>query len=407
LADKSLKYKPSKAIVYCTLKDEVNEFYDALNTMKKGCEFLQEFELFKLYSDPSPEMKKSLQKFTNHKGKSIMINIRMLNDGINVPDIDTVLFTNPMKSKPDIIQRIFRARRTMKGRPDKIAYVIIPVTAYNIKDGMYDMILQVLQELIEGNDPSVIMFRKQERDRRGGSGMGGNSIGQENLFDGVFMEPEAQHFIINDIDNIFAFMGLYHAVLRATKMYPMTINEICEYININQLTNFVVAYDACKQMCANMVMNGKLIYDEVGFKYYNAGAYDKSEHELEFREFLNKMSVLQITDESSYNQYYVSGDFDKFKQDPVSYFKVFGFNWGMVRPLEEKSYDFNTCKEVIAKLLENEEIKKHIMGINGYVKRIKFLRKKDQHIPHQEKIKEYYKLKNMIDLHKLLRETND
>lgn len=401
LADTSLKYKPSKVIIYCTLKKEVNEFYNALQLMKEECELLREFELFKLYSDFDSGMDQSLRRFTNYEGKSIMINIRMLNDGINVPDIDTILFTNPITSKPDIIQRIFRARRALITRPDKMAYIIIPVSIYDIRDEMYSMVLKVLQELIEANDPSVIVLKKKYKER-GEKTSGVKLIDDQNdSFDYKFMDPEIQHSIITDIGHLFRFTSLYYAILRTVQCYPMTVLEICDYINFNQLTTFVATCDACKNTCDGMVEHGKIFYDEKSLKYFSPEG-DTNEQEKEFNEFLNKMSVLQITDETGYANYCATKDFTKVHFNPIIYFRKFKFNWDMIRPVEMKSYDFEVCKEVITKLLDDPNLANQIVNVNGYVKRIKLLREKDGQIPHQDKIKQHYKLKNMKELHKLL-----
>lgn len=407
LADTSLKYKPNKVIIYCSFIKEVNEFYNALSLMKEECDILNEFKLFKLYSGADKGMDAALHEFTNYKGKSIMINIRMLNDGINVPDIDTILFTNPIGTKPDIIQRIFRARRTMIERPDKIAYIVIPVSAYDIKDEMYDMILRVLQELIEANDPSVIMLKRKYKERgEKTSGVKGDTE-PEDIFDFGLVDQEIQHSIVTDIKNLFMITNINAAIMRAIQLYPMNVSEICEYINYNQLLNMVVTFDNCNEICKGMALRSKIFYDEKTGKYYSDKDYDFDEYEREYDKFIEIMNTNQITNETDFGAYCERVNYIGVPLNPVWYFRKFKFSWAVVRPIEEKVYEFDVCKDVITRLLENEEIRKQIMGINGYVKRIKFLREQDPHIPHQDSIKKRYKLKNMVELHKLLRESND
>lgn len=407
LADTSLSYKPSKVIIYCTFIKEVNEFFNALSLMKEECEFLQDFKLFKLYSSSTGDMDKALHEFTNYRGKSIMINIRMLNDGINVPDIDTILFTSPTGTKPDIIQRIFRARRTLITRPDKIAYIVIPVGMYDIKDEMYDMILKVLQELIEANDPSVIMLKRKYKERgEKTSGIKSDSE-PENVFETGLVDPEIQHSIVTDIGNLFMTTNINAAIMRAIQLYPMNVSEICEYINFNQLLNMTVSYDNCNEICKGMAARNKIFYDEKTGKYYSDRDFDFDESEREYNEFIEKMNTNQITNETDFNGYCERVNYVGIPINPIWYFRKFKFNWSIVRPIEEKVYGFNVCKDIITQLLENEEIRKQVMSINGYVKRIKFLREKDRHIPHQDTIKKYYKIKNMVELHKLLKESSD
>jgi len=406
LADETLKYRPNKVIIYCTLKKEVDEFYNALTLMKNEheCEILKDFKLFRLYSGIDSDKDSdgtSLYEFTNHKGKCIMINIRMLNDGINIPDIDTILFTNSIKWKPDIIQRIFRARRVLQSRPDKMAYVIIPVIVYDIKDGMYAMVLNILQELIEANDPSTIIFDHKYRQDRLAHSKSSLTESKQHIIKGL-VDPEIQHNIITDINNLFMITNLNAAVSKALQLYPMTIIEVCNYVNHNRLLKFTVSFDACKSICDGMILHNKLVFD--GVKYFNSEAIEFSSENEEFIKFLKQMSILQITNETDYRTYCYNQKYSESCIDPIQRFTQFGFNWSMVRPMEEKVYSLGECKMSIDKLLRDSEIMKSMLQINGYIKRIKLLREKDKYIPHQDNIKQLYGLKNMGELHKLFKE---
>ena len=54
-----------------------------------------------------------------------MTNARCLTEGVDLPAIDCVCFTNPKRSKVDIVQAAGRALRLAKGK--KFGYILIPI----------------------------------------------------------------------------------------------------------------------------------------------------------------------------------------------------------------------------------------------------------------------------------------
>lgn len=57
----------------------------------------------------------------------VISNARCLTEGVDVPIIDAVYFADPKNSIIDIIQAVGRSLRKVKGNPEKISYIIIPV----------------------------------------------------------------------------------------------------------------------------------------------------------------------------------------------------------------------------------------------------------------------------------------
>ena len=64
------------------------------------------------------------EDFLNSK-RALITNARCLTEGVDVPDIDCVLFADPKKSTIDIVQAVGRALRIKEGK--KFGYVIVPV----------------------------------------------------------------------------------------------------------------------------------------------------------------------------------------------------------------------------------------------------------------------------------------
>jgi len=66
-----------------------------------------------------------LTKFRNNKTKiSIILNVHVLDEGIDIPECDSVYITNPNNNPINIIQRISRANRIIKGI-EKIAKIML------------------------------------------------------------------------------------------------------------------------------------------------------------------------------------------------------------------------------------------------------------------------------------------
>lgn len=96
-----------------------------------------------------------LKQEPNEEGSicRILTNARCLTEGVDVPNLDAVLFLNPRNSMVDVIQAVGRVMRRAEGK--KYGYIILPIA---IPDGMstaqalsdnkrYKVVWQVLQAL--------------------------------------------------------------------------------------------------------------------------------------------------------------------------------------------------------------------------------------------------------------------
>ena len=89
--------------------------------------------------------------------KAIISNARCLTEGVDVPTIDLVYFSDPKNSKVDIIQAVGRALRKKEGK--KLGYIVIPVYHTNndeiensISQGSFKNILQVIRSLCDQDE---------------------------------------------------------------------------------------------------------------------------------------------------------------------------------------------------------------------------------------------------------------
>ena len=96
-----------------------------------------------------------LKQEPNEEGKicRILTNARCLTEGVDVPNLDAVLFLNPRNSMVDVIQAVGRVMRRAEGK--KYGYIILPIaipdgmsTAQALSDNQrYKVVWQVLQAL--------------------------------------------------------------------------------------------------------------------------------------------------------------------------------------------------------------------------------------------------------------------
>ena len=72
-----------------------------------------------------PTSERSSQMRLFEEGKGLMTNARCLTEGVDLPAIDCVCFTDPKRSKVDIVQAAGRALRLSPGK--KFGYILIPI----------------------------------------------------------------------------------------------------------------------------------------------------------------------------------------------------------------------------------------------------------------------------------------
>ena len=97
--------------------------------------------------------------------RSLISNARCLTEGIDVKNIDGILFADPKKSKVDIVQAIGRALRPYKDK--QYGYVIIPVITKGeqLESTVFDEILGVLRALAT-NDERIIEYFRAKFDKK-------------------------------------------------------------------------------------------------------------------------------------------------------------------------------------------------------------------------------------------------
>lgn len=112
--------------------------------------------------------------------RALITNARCLTEGVDVPNIDCIVFADPRKSKVDIVQALGRALRKKDGKD--WGYVILPVVydgeTNEIDNDNFNEIVSIVRGLA-ANDERIVEYFK---DKSLGEGSKGKSGGVE-LFD--------------------------------------------------------------------------------------------------------------------------------------------------------------------------------------------------------------------------------
>lgn len=98
--------------------------------------------------------------------KALITNARCLTEGVDVPNIDCIIFADPRKSKVDIVQALGRALRKKEGK--EWGYVILPVVyddeTHEIDNENFEEILAIVRGLAS-NDERIIEYFKDKSEK--------------------------------------------------------------------------------------------------------------------------------------------------------------------------------------------------------------------------------------------------
>jgi superfamily II DNA or RNA helicase len=113
---------------------------------------------------PTSKRNRIIQEFAQSP-KAVITNARCLTEGVDVPNIDCIVYADPRKSKVDIIQALGRALRKKEGK--EWGYVVLPVIynaeSHEIDNENFQEILSVVRGLAS-NDERIVDYFKDQAD---------------------------------------------------------------------------------------------------------------------------------------------------------------------------------------------------------------------------------------------------
>ena len=125
---------------------------------------------------PTTKRNDVVQEFAK-SNSALITNSRCLTEGVDVPNIDCIVFADPRKSKVDIVQALGRALRKKDGKD--FGYVVLPViydhTSNEIDNDNFQEILNVVRGLAANDERVIDEFKDKNRNSKG-VGYGGGDI---------------------------------------------------------------------------------------------------------------------------------------------------------------------------------------------------------------------------------------
>jgi len=170
-----------------------------------------------------------IQEFASSE-KALITNARCLTEGVDVPNIDCIVFADPKKSKVDIVQALGRALRKKEGKD--WGYVILPVIydekTSEIDNENFNDILSIVRGLA-ANDERIIEYFKDKSLGKGGERIGGSEV--FTMTSDTFSESDfAEQLNIRIWEKLSKFNWLIFKEAKAF-VYKLNLNSHTEWLN--------------------------------------------------------------------------------------------------------------------------------------------------------------------------------
>jgi len=158
---------------------------------------------------------------------AVVSNARVLNEGVDVPAVDAVVFSRPRRSAIDTVQAVGRALRT-GGRPDKVATIVVPLLLAEgespeaaLEGSEWEPVWQVLRALRDHDDRLDEDLRLRRRE-----------VGEGRPFEILSREHKLPTWLTVagiDVPDTFARSILIRAVRATTPTWEEFYGAACAY----------------------------------------------------------------------------------------------------------------------------------------------------------------------------------
>ena len=164
---KAMKKHPiNHAVTFHGSIKKAEFFKDLQDSLSSNSKDFVKLETFHVNGKMNTSSRDRVLKEFGDSDYSLITNARCLTEGIDVPDIDCILFADPKKSTVDIVQAVGRAMRPAEGK--KYGYVVIPLLnrGEDFEDTAFDDILMILRALASNDERIVEYFRAKFNKKR-------------------------------------------------------------------------------------------------------------------------------------------------------------------------------------------------------------------------------------------------
>jgi superfamily II DNA or RNA helicase len=390
LTDESLEYRPRKILMYANSISKINSMFKSIQESDKY--IFQNIDLFRVSSELNTKDNiDNIKKFKESSKISILINCKMVTDGINIKELDTVVFIDPRYNKSDIIQIISRPRSYRDDIPNKMAYLLIPQefsSSDSESDNKFKTVMTIIEELHINNDPSFVKFVTDIKF--------GNSKKKQvqSNFGNIIIDEKIKNKIITlTKDNLLKqCVSLPDAIIKTlADGIPRTSTQIWDFILSNNLWSTPIGKTpeaTCSANCGTLFKKNKIqrqrtmFGNKPVFMYY---IIKKHKIHVSTKVFISKLVELEIKHSDDYYEK-ISGLFEEiFVIDPTNHYT--GFNWNMLIQNPETPYDEIDLRTSIDKILAVSDHKSYIESFTS-IKKLEYLNSIDKRIPINAK--DYY-----------------
>eukprot|EP00796_Vickermania_ingenoplastis_P010900 gene10900-7558_t len=142
----------NKLLVFCRDVEHAEKLFDALKkeSSDPSQDDVEPFECFVAHSRlGGRNVSSTLLKFMAAK-RAVLFNIRLFQEGVEIPDLNAVFFATPRYSSRDIIQSICRPLNKLPGKP--ISYIFLPAVVDHRLPEMHPINLDNFSTLIPFTD---------------------------------------------------------------------------------------------------------------------------------------------------------------------------------------------------------------------------------------------------------------
>ena len=295
--------KISSSVMFRNMLADINEkLYDN-----------QELCIYDLSSNMSITTRQRIMREFRESRRGILCTSKILNEGVNIPIIDSICFVDSRSSTIDIIQSIGRALRLYPGK--ERAKIFVPVLTTN--DNAYDNITKILLALKTTDDRIIESFRFPKLKRVSKINFRVSEYVTENKIEMIDFKTWNEN--------------IFNRIHETIDEYPLMIKKLKTYVKINK--------------CLPTVQDGEL------YKWCNdmRRKYNKNK--------LNEECILELESIRGWiwhDTSYIFSMWNKYVKEKIEFMRV----WEIIRALH---YDVNVAKESI--LYKNTKI--HVVKNNN------------------------------------------
>jgi superfamily II DNA or RNA helicase len=265
-----------------------------------------------------------VSEFASKKG-ALITNARCLTEGVDVPNIDCIVFADPRKSRIDIVQALGRALRRKEGKD--WGYVILPVVydgdTHEIDNDNFQEIVSIIRGLAANDERIVEYFKEKQSTERTG---GGQLSNDQFLF---LTEALADSQFQNQLG-----IKLWENLSRFNWLPFEKAREIIRGLGLNNQVEWV-AYVRSNQRALDIPSTPESVYKESG--WVSLGDWlgtqniaPQNRNFLDFTEAKSKVNQLKLKNRTNWVAYAKSNQrpLDIPSRPDVIYKDSGWINWG-------------------------------------------------------------------------------